>query len=315
VDQNYFQNHYASRVGKQTTTMLFSYHESGLLSRSFMLKEHKNMLEEIRSKTGKFIKYTERQLLFLESCVYIELVDSICHLIEDFSSICYALSDDLSKFPERIISCPNPKTVLKELNDYSLWYTIFRYPNLDQLKIKPNDKEFLKQHYLNNITTVQNFVKKIKEFLDLYWLFYNKRKHGNTLIYGLDKVEINGESTIIFPVFFNQKNPDQLKGVPFSFSMYEKNQKLFDTLFLLVNDLLMDTILFIERNGVNIMARVSYYEQKDEEKNRLSKLVQEYEKEVKRGRIQLTLKVNMDAKYLKPFFNFYNNLEIKAFNK
>lgn len=312
-----YESHFASSVGKQTITMLMSYHEFGVLSRTFMLKEHAKMLEKIRMRKGKYQKYTESNLLFLESCVYQELIECLCHLIEDFSTLCYALWDDLANLPKRIITPPKLKNILDKLIDDSHWFTLLRYPDPASLNFTVDDKAFLKRHYNRNIDVHRNFVKLLRKFIDidLYWLFYNKRKHGNTLIYGLEKVEIHGESTILIPVAYNSKYPDKLKGIPFSYSMYKKNQKLFDTLAILVRDLLMRAILFIERNGVYVIEHVSYYQMKAEDKARLTALIQEYDKNVKHSKITVNVKMELDTKYLDPFYNFYDNFDIGAFNR
>lgn len=310
-----YESHFASSVGTQTITMLMSYHKFGVLSRTFMLKEHAKMLEKIRARKGKYQKYTESNLLFLESCVYQELIECLCHLIEDFSTLCYALWDDLANLPKRIILQPNPENILDELIDDSHWFTLLRYPDPDSLNFAVDDKAFLKRHYDYNVDVHRNFVKLLRKFIDLYWLFYNKRKHGNTLIYGLEKVEIHGESTILIPVVYNSKYPDKLKGIPFSYSMYKKNQKLFNTLAILVRDLLMRAILFIERNGVYIIEHVSYYQMKTEDKARLTALIQEYDKNVKHSKIKVHFKVALDTNYLNPFYNFYDNFDIGAFNR
>lgn len=310
-----YESHFASSVGKQTITMLMSYHEFGVLSRTFMLKEHAKMLEKIRTRKGKYQKYTENNLLFLESCVYQELIECLCRLIEDFSTLCYALWDDLANLPKRVISQPNPKNILDELIDDSHWFNLLRYPDPASLNFAVDDKAFLKRHYSRNIDVQRNFVKLLKKFLDLYWLFYNKRKHGNTLIYGLEKKEIRGESTIFIPVAYNSRQPDKLKGIPFSYSMYKKDQKLFNTLGILVGDLLMRAILFIERNGVYVIEHVSYYQMKAEDKARLTALIQEYDKNVKHSKIKVHFKVELDTNYLNPFYNFYDNFDIGAFNR
>ncbi len=309
-----YESHFASSVGKQTIVMLMAYHESGVLSRTFMLKEHAKMLEKIRTRKGKYKEYTDSTLLLLESWFYQELIECLCRLIEDFSILCYALWDDLANFPKKVISQPNPKNILDELIDDSHWFTLLRYPDPDSLNFAVDDKAFLKRHYDRNVDIHRNFVKLLKKFIALYWLFYNKRKHGNTLIYGLEKVEISGESTILFPVAYNKKQPDKLKGIPLSYSMYKKNQKLFDTLVILVQDLLMRAILFIERNGVYLIEHVSYYQMKAENKARLSALVDEYDKNVKRSKIKINFKVELETKYLKPFYDFYDDFDIGAFN-
>jgi len=96
--------------------------------------------------------------------------------------------------------------------------------------------------------------------------------------------------------------------------MYKKNQRLFDTLGTLAQDLLMRAILFIERNGVHIVEHASYYQMKDEDKTRLRALIEEYDKNVKHTKITINYKVELKTKYLEPFYDFYGHFDIGAFN-
>jgi len=97
--------------------------------------------------------------------------------------------------------------------------------------------------------------------------------------------------------------------------MYKKNQKLFNALAMLVEDLLMRAILFIECGGVCLIEHVSCYQMKAEDKTRLMALIQEYNKNVKHTKIKINLKGELKTKYLDPFYNFYDNFDIGAFNK
>lgn len=308
-----YEDHYVSKIGKQTMIMLISYQNSGIFSRAFMLKEHAAHLEKIRLKQDGYEKYNDNQLLLFETCIYQELVENLCHLIEDFSILCYALWDDLADFTARMISQPNPKNILRELGSQH-WITILRYPDLASLNLEEQDKVFMQQHYDKNISVVQRFVSLLKKYIDLYWTFFNKRKHGNTLLYGIEKVKIKGEQTLLLPIAYNRKKPEKYKLVPFNYSMYKQNQILFNNLATLIQDILNRTILFIQRNGVCLLDYASYYKMTEENKEKVNKLIEEHNISVRQAKINVRMRFNIENKVLTPFYEFYEDFDIGAFS-
>lgn len=310
-----YEHHFASKVGKPALTMLYSYRKFGPMSRAFMLTQHSEMLEKIRTRSGDYRDYTDEHLLFLQSEIYVELIERLCWLTEDFGAVCYALSDnDLSDFPRRLIGHLPPRKTIKELADGSRWFALLRYANVDELRFSTTDKHFLRQHYGKNISTLKKFAKLLKRFLDLYWLFAVKRKHANTLIRMPDVSELRGEPTVMIPVAYDAKHPDKMKAIPLNYSMYQKLQSLFNELYTLTNDLLDRAILFIERNGLPFVEHATYYQIDPDDRARLQKLIEDYDSEVKRTEISITLQLNVDLTYLQPFFDFYESFGLGTFD-
>jgi len=125
-----------------------------------------------------------------EGRIYVELVERICQLIEDFSTLCYAMWNDLSDFPRNILTKDKPsvKQLLKELTHQDRWFILLRYPDSNTLQVPATDKDFLNKHYERNIRVLQNFVLILERFRKLHWRFYTRHKHANPLVYGIRNI-------------------------------------------------------------------------------------------------------------------------------
>jgi len=311
------KDHFAHQAGKLTLTMLHAHREFGVVSRAFMLNEHGKTLEDVRSRTGPFENYSEKELAFVEGRIYVELVERVCQLIEDFSSLCFALWNRLSDFPLNILNRdkPTPKKLLKELTDQARWFTILRYPNLDTLEMSTEDKEFLRQHYERNIRVLRNLAKILEEFRKIHWEFYTKHKHANPLVYGITKIDIGGEPTLVIPAFYDVEHPETTKGILMNYSMYKMQREIANTIIGLLGDLLDRAISFIERDGKPIIESVSYYKVSTTDAHRIQRLVGDYNKNIRRTPIEVKLDINIPGPVLRRFVEFYDNLDLGAFDK
>jgi len=281
-----------------------------------MLDEHGKTLENIRSRAEPFGNYSEKRLVFAEGRIYVELVERLCQLIEDLSSLCYALWNPLSDFPQNILNRkkPSPGTLLNELTKPACWFTILRYPNLDMLEMSDEDKEFLQQHYERNIHILQNLAEVLEKFRKIHWKFYTKHKHANPLTYGIKTIEFEGEQTMVIPAYYDAEHPESVKGIVINYSMYKMQRKLVNTVIQLMGDLVGRAISFIERDGKPLIEYASYYKMGDIANQRLQALIGEYNKNVRYTTIQVTLKVDVPIKVLQRFMEFYNNLDLGAFD-
>lgn len=311
------KNHFAHQVGKPTLAMLNAYREFGIISRAFMLEEHSKTLENIRSRADPFGNYSEKELAFIEGRIYVELVERVCQLIEDLSSLCYALWDRLSDFPLNVLdrNKPSPRALLNELTSPARWFTILRYPNLDTLEMSTEDKEFLRQHYERNIHILQNLAEALEKFRKIRWKFYTKHKHANPLIYGITKVVVGGEPTIAIPAYYDVKHPETVQGIVMNYSMYKMQRKIANTVVRLMRDLVERAISFIERDGKPIIESESYYRVSTADAHRIQRLIGDYNKNIRRTPIEVKLKINVAGPVLRRFADFYDNLDLGAFDK
>ena len=308
------KGHFAQQVGELTLVMLMAYREFGVISRAFMLEEHGKILEGIRSRSEPFRNSSEKELVFAEGRIYVELVERVCQLIEDFSTLCYALWNALSDFPLNILTRakPSPGTLLQDLTGQAHWFTLLRYPDLDTLQLSTEDKEFLRQHYERNVRILQNLAKVLEGFRKLHWRFYTKHKHANPLIYGVKKIEVEGEPTICIPAIEDEKHLETVKGIVLNYSLYKKQRRIANTLISLMKDLLDRAILFIELDGKPIIESVSYYKMSTVAGQRLQSLIEKHNRNIRRTPIKVTLKVDVPHEVLQQFVEFYDNLDLGA---
>jgi hypothetical protein len=254
------KKHFAYQVGEPALCMLMAYREFGVTSRAFMLEEHGKVLEQIRSRSGPFTNSSENELIFAEGRVYVELVERVCQLIEDFSTLCYALSNELSAFPQNILNKePSIPKRLERLTDRSSWHTLLRYPDLGTLHFSGEDKEFLHQHYERNISVLLKLAEVLERFKKLHWRFYTKHKHANPLIYGLTRIEVRGEPTIAIPAFNDKKHPEAVKALVMNYYMYNRQREIANIIITVMKDLLDRAVLYIELNGQPSIETIAYY--------------------------------------------------------
>ncbi len=309
------KQHFAHQVGEPALSMLMAYREFGVISRAFMLEEHGKMLEQIRSRSGPFTNSSENELIFAESRIYVELVERLCQLIEDFSTLCDALSKDLSAFPQNILSQElSVSKRLERLTDRTSWYTLLHYPDLDTLQFSTEDKEFLRQHYERNISVLLNLTKVLQGFHNLHWRFYTKHKHANPLIYGLTKIEVRGEPTIAIPAIHGKEHPAAAKGLVMNYSMYSQQRKIANTVIGLMKDLLDKAVLYIEQNGKPIIETIAYYRMTTAAAQRLQSLIGDYNRDIKCNPIKVTVKAQIPDKVIQKFVEFYDKLDLGAFD-
>ncbi len=230
-----------------TVAILKNLFQLGVFSRTFMLKEHDSMLKNLTRGVGRYSKYSIQQREWLESLVYIELLERICFLIEDLAKVINGLNGDLSKFQENLLHSPNPETILSRLN-YDSWNKILHYSELKSLPISKQDKQFLKDIRNRSCKQLQAIVEFCLDFFKLHKIFFNKFKHGNSILYGFKKVEINGEPSFLIPAVYNRCTPDKVKPIIVNKTIYEKWKTFNDAIVILIRDLIERTITFIERD-------------------------------------------------------------------
>lgn len=307
------KTHFAQQLPGTSLIMLMAYREFGIISRAFMLEEHGKMLKDIWSHSGLFQNLSERELEFAEGRIYVELIERVCQLIEDFSSLSYALSRDLSDFSCNVLSrTPSVAIRLQELARREPWLTMLRYPNLETVGFSSEDTKFLKQHYEKNIHVLQKFAGILKSFKRLYWRFYTKHKHANPLIYGLKKIEVDGVPIMTIPAIDYRGQAEEIKGVVMNHSMYKHQRRIANTLIRLMKDLLNRAILFIELNGTPILEQVSYYSMSTNDTQKLQTLIGKYNKKMTMTRypIDVTLSLDIPKEIIRRFGQFYENLDL-----
>lgn len=292
-----------------TIAILKNLLQLGVLSRTFMLKEHDLMLRDLTLGVGKYSKYSIQQREWLESLIYIQLLERICFLIEDFAKVINGLNGDLGKFPENLIHNPKPETILSSLN-YESWNKILHYAELKSLPISEEDKQFLKDIRNRSCKQLQTIVKFCLDFFKLHKIFFNKFKHGNSIIYGFKKVEINGEPSFLIPAIYNRRQPNKLKPIIINRTIYEKWKTFHDAIVIIIRDLIERTIAFIERDCIPFAEYVvAYCYVNPGEKNRVNKIITKCDSNVVRINIISTIELPVEKKDLKKFTDLYDKFD------
>lgn len=290
MSQEDVQKFVKEHVGHESVALLKNYLEWGLLSRTFILKEHDVRLQELRRREGHFSSYSEDQLRFIESRIYMEILERICLEIEDFCTICYALWGDLKRVPQSLLEQPTPQKILDEF-DEARWHVLLRYTPLDHLDVSSSERALLERVRSQNTEVLQRFVEVLRFFLKLYWLPYTKHKHANTLIYGFQSGSLDDERAVLIPALYNSKDLSQVKGVIVTPSLYEHWKALHDTINQTTRDLIERTIEYIETGGETVTERITYFEVDAEERRELEALIQKTEE----GRERVPINIKIEA--------------------
>lgn len=292
------ENYYKKEVSELTIILLKNYLNTGIGSRKFYLNELDQILTKVQNKQDNYKNYSEGTRLLIESRIYIEFLVRICELIEDYTGICSALWGNLKGFPEAIVSQKSPKPIMKQFNDEKL-NTLLRYAPLNEIDLPVEEKNLIQYIREKNITFIKKNNKRLNYFLKLYWKFFQKYKHSNTLIYPFKQEIINGERIVIIPAIYNHKNPSRATPVIVNKRIYEFYKIILDGLIIICKDIIGRTIMYIETGG-NLLIEYSWFDKlKKEEKDLIIKIIKEHRLNVPSFNINPTVKITMEPKILK----------------
>ena len=293
---------------------LKSYQQLGSLARTFMLKEHSLMLVRLRNGEDQFASYPQKEKDFVEVLVYVELLERLCLIIEDLAKLLHALQFDLERFLRSILTDKNPQNILKEINEPK-WHTILCYAPINTLPISGDDKLFLSEIRRKNMERLNIVITLCLDFLKLYWPFFLKHKHGNTILYGLGSAIVNEEQSFMLPAVFNQKHPDKIKGVLVSASIYEKWQLFLNGLVQMTQWIVERTIVFIERGGEHFAEYQTYFSLQQEEREQLEGIVKLCDAGIKRINVIVNINATMEPEFLQKFTDFYKKFDSSLIQK
>lgn len=265
-------------VGIGTVILLKNYLEFGIISRRFMLKDHHDMLQLALDHQGRFSNCTDKDIQLMQCCFYMETLERVCLVIEDFCAICRGLWGDLRQFPQSLQEDYKLESVLKEF-DEAKWHVLLRYARLDELPIDKGERDFLQDIRTRNINALSEFVELLKEFLGYYWRAYIKYKHANTLLYGFGNKDLDGYPAMLIPVVDRRSEFKDIKGIIVTLSMYQKWHILLNTLVQLTTDVVSNTVLFIESGGKPFALRIRFCPLAGEEQGRMDEIEKKYEKD------------------------------------
>lgn len=295
------ENYSKKEVSKLTIILLKNYLSTGIESRTFYLNELDQILTKLQNKQDNYKNYPEGTRLLIESRIYIEFLARICELIEDYTGICSALWGNLKDFPKVILSQKSPKKIMKQFNDEKL-NTLLRYAPFNEIYLSVEEENLIKYIREKNITFIKKINERLNYFLKLYWKFFNKYKHGNTLLYPFEQKIINGERTVIIPAIYNPKNPSIATAVIVNKRIYEFWKTILDVLLMIIEDIIKRTIMYIETGGI-LLIEYSWFEKLKKVENELAmKIIKKHRKGVPsfniNPKVQITVEPKISKKHL-----------------
>jgi len=310
MSEDHIKSFIKQQVSIETVILLKNYKSWGLLSRTFMLKEHEKVLQDLLTNQGHFDRYNERQKAFVELSIYLDTLDRLCLLIEDFCSLAYALWDSLLLFPERIISQPNPENILKQFSQ-DRWFTLLRYAPVDVTAPKLDDRLLLDSVRSRNVTVLMKMVAAIQYFVGLYWLGFTKRKHGNTLLYGFEVNEIRGERALMVPVMYNRKTPSDMRAIIITPTILATWKDLFNSIYQLAEDLIERTIEYAETGGHLVAERVLYFNIAEAESLHLREIIAAHDQKAARITVEASVQGEIPEKVIERHFGLVMKCNLK----
>lgn len=292
------ENYYKKEVSKLTIILLKNYLKTGIESRKFYLNELDQTLTKLQNKQDNYKNYPKGTRLLIESRIYIEFVVRICELIEDYTGICSALWGNLKDFPKAILSQKSPKPIMKQFTDDKL-NILLRYAPLNEINLPLEEINLIQYIREKNIKHIKKNNERLNYFLKLYWKFFNKYKHHNTLIYPFKQKIINGERTVIIPAIYNHKNPSIATPVIVNKRIYEFYKIILDGLTIINKDIIARTIMYIETGG-NLLIEYSWFDKlKKEEKELAIKIIKKHRLDVPSFNINPNIQITVEPKILK----------------
>ena len=123
---------------------------------------------------------------------------------------------------------------------------------------------------------------------------------------------MEGEEIFLVPIAFNSKLPEIHKGLPLNYTMYLKLNQLADVVSNMSLDLLEGAIGYVEFGGKPPLERVIYYRIDPDDRQRLSRLNDEYVRHLTRYPIQVKVDMHVSGQLLRPFLDFYGDWDLTA---
>ena len=292
------ENYYKKEVSELTIILLKNYLSTGIESRKFYLNELDQILTKLQNKQDNYKNYPEGTRLLIESRIYIEFLVRICELIEDYTGICSALWGNLKDFPEAILLKKCAKNIMKQFTDEKL-NILLRYAPLNEIYLPPEEINLIQYIWEKNIKHIKKNNERLNYFLKLYWTFFAKYRHGNTLLYPFEQKIINGERTVIIPAIYNSKNPSKATPVIVNKRIYEFYKIILDNLSMISKDIIERTILYIETGG-KLLIEYSWFDKlKKKEKEFAIKIIKKHRLDVPSFNIHPNTQMTVEPKILK----------------
>ena len=135
--------------------------------------------------------YKKDAFLALKHMLILSALSKIMVLIESFLSISDSLLAGYKKVPNKMLSYRQKdidnfiQKIKKKLLTKSDIWTIYGFPNVDDLPLKHKEKSLVEEVLTHSAEHILTFYEKIVKFYDNHRRPYNKFKHGLSIVPGL----------------------------------------------------------------------------------------------------------------------------------
>ena len=262
-------------VSLETIGLMKSMLGKSIPSRTFLLNELDAKLQDVLTQSGKYATYAEEQLLFVESCIYVEIVERIFLVAEDLNAICFALSGDLNQATAGLLH--PKKDFIKGLSVEGI-HKLLRYSDLEDLALTESERLLLERVRESNIQRFSSLFTAIREFDRIYRSLFLKRKHANPLIFGFAPSELDDERSVSVLTPFDSGKPGKVKGLLVTESIYSAWKGFFNLMITAAIDLIERAVVFVETGGSLLVEHSSFIELSKKDNDELGRIIDLHQK-------------------------------------
>jgi hypothetical protein len=288
MDKDGVQRFVDENCARHTVSLMKAMLAKGLPSRTFMLRELDEKLTAVLAGTGRYAEYNEEGRLFVEACIYVELLERMFLIAEDLNSLCYALGGRLSEFPDRLLSA---RWGWLGQVDEQVLARLLAYGDLQSCDLSPAEREFVLGVRQESIKRIQDVLDAVQRFDRTYRPMFLKRKHGNPLVFGFSPVLLRGERSVMVATPYEKSELSSVKGIIVTSAFYAAWKGFFNLLLTLCTDLLERHVFYVETGGLPISEYSSFARLDDARTSRLQAIIDRVEK----PKYRLEIIVNVEA--------------------
>ena len=281
----------------------------GLRSRNFMLDRNAQHLKRVIARKGKYSRYSDEQVAFVEARTTMETVERTCQMLEDFCALTNGLSGSLIDFPKKLLLGCSPETWLGKM-DRATWNRVLRYRPIEDLGLPRRRAEFLARVREQNFQRLVRFAEVMRDFVSLYWIPYTKHKHAMTMIYGIESIPIERVDTLVVPVVYNSRTPSKMKALLIREDLRRDLRGLYNVLYSITGDVIARNVAFIERGGVGFSEYSVFGKLTVNDRRRLRKLIREIDGSVYRLSIELRMEIEIGPETIKRHRDVQANIKL-----
>lgn len=291
---------------------LRSYKSVGFFSREYAILRSREILDnvekEFQEANDQNREMLEKTLKISQLLTYRELFEKMFLSIEDFAAIVSALMHPLEEFHVWVAKAPNIKKVFQNITDDKI-YEVMKYRDISDYN--ECEANIVKKYRAKTIELSKKVFETILNFYILNEKAYIRMKHGNSLFYSINTVNIKGIDTFVIPVEYNTKSIEQVDMLLLNSFIYDKIYILFQYIQdfqRILCDINMD---FIENGEIYHPIGLVQEPESMEDKELLEGIISKYTpKTAVRYNINTMINLKANLKKINTIIDFYNNIPL-----